>query len=63
MGLITDMFFGLGNFFKWTFENVLLPIANVADWILFIIGMGLMAWWLFKLSQFGNDNEKDYKGW
>lgn len=63
MGLITDMFFGLSKMFTWSFENILYPIANVADWILFVVGAGLLAWWLFKLAQFGNDNEKDYKGW
>ena len=63
MGLITDMFFGLAYFFKWTFETFLLPIVNVSDWILFFVGMGLLGWWLYQLAQFGNDNEKDYKGW
>lgn len=63
MGLITDMFFGLAHFFKWSYESILLPIAKTTDWILFVVGMGLLAWWLFKLAQFGNDNEKDYEGW
>ncbi|MDX9704249.1 MAG: hypothetical protein RBT46_00890 [Weeksellaceae bacterium] len=63
MGLITDMWFGLADFFKWSFEEILVPIAKVTDWALFIIAMALMAWWLYKLAQFGNDNEKDYKGW
>lgn len=63
MGLITDMWFGLANFFKWSFENVLLPIGKVTDWILFIVGMSLLIWWLSQLWKFGNENEKDYKGW
>lgn len=63
MGLITDIFFGIANFFKWIFENTLVPIGIGMDWILFIIGMVMMGWWLYKLAQFGNDNEKDYEGW
>jgi hypothetical protein len=63
MGLITDIFFGIANFFKWIFENTLVPIGHVADWLLFIVGMVLMGWWLYKLVQFGNDHEKDYEGW
>lgn len=63
MGLITDIFFGIANFFKWIFENTLVPIGHSMDWLLFIVGMVLMGWWLYKLVQFGNDNEKDYEGW
>lgn len=63
MGLLTDMWFGLANLFKWSFENVLLPIGKVTDWILFIVGMSLLIWWLSQLLKFGNENEKDYKGW
>lgn len=63
MGLITDIIFGIGYLSTWTFENLLVPIGYAFDWILFIVGMGLMAWWLYKLAQFGNENEKDYKGW
>lgn len=63
MGLITDLFFAFSNFCKWMFEHTLVPIAYVTDWILFVVGMVLMGWWLVKLKQFGNDNEKDYEGW
>ncbi|MFV0305711.1 MAG: hypothetical protein ACK5IC_09560 [Moheibacter sp.] len=63
MGLITDLWFGLANMFKWLFENTLVPIGTVTNWILFVVGIGLLAWWLFKLAQFGNENEKDYEGW
>lgn len=63
MGLITDIFFAISNFFKWIFENTLVPIGIGFDWILFIVGMALLGWWLYKLAQFGDDNEKDYKGW
>lgn len=63
MGLITDIFFGIGYLFTWTFENILAPIGTAFDWVLFIIGMAMIAWWLYKLAQFGNDNEKDYEGW
>lgn len=63
MGLITDFFFGLSNFFKWTFETLLVPIGTAFDWILFIVGMVMMGWWLKKLLEFGDDNEKDYEGW
>ncbi|WP_424368111.1 DUF6341 family protein [Moheibacter sp.] len=45
------------------FENLLVPIGHSFDWILFIVGMVMMGWWLVKLKQFGNDNEKDYEGW
>ena len=63
MGLITDILFALSNLFKWLFENTLVLIGHTFDWILFIVGMVMMGWWLVKLKQFGNDNEKDYKGW
>lgn len=63
MGLITDIFFAFSNLCKWLFENILVPIGHSFDWILFVVGMVLMGWWLFKLKQFGNDNEKDYEGW
>lgn len=63
MGLITDMLFGIGYFFKWMFENTLAPIGYGMGWILFIVGMAMLGWWLYKLAEFGNDNEKDYEGW
>lgn len=65
MGLITDIFFGLGDMFQWTFRNLLVPIGHVADWILFIVGSVLLVWWCIKLASFGNDREteKDYSGW
>ena len=63
MGLITDMFFGLANIFKWSFENILYPISLYMDWLLFAIGAGMLIWLLFKLREFGDENEKDYKGW
>lgn len=63
MGLITDLFFGFGNLCIWTFKNILEPIGYVFDWILFAIGLVMIGWWLYKLNQFGNKNEKDYEGW
>lgn len=63
MGLITDILFGFGYLCKWTFENLLVPIGHVADWLLFIVGMVMLGWWLYKLNQFGSENEKDYEGW
>lgn len=63
MGLITDILFAFADLCKWMFENTLVPIGHAVDWILFIIGMVMMGWWLVKLKQFGNDNEKDYEGW
>jgi len=63
MGLITDLFFAIGDVFKWSFENILLPIGYWADWIFTIIGAGLLVWWLYKLLQMGSENEKDYTGW
>ncbi len=63
MGLITDLFFAIGNFFKWTFENLLEPIGYWSGWIFTIIGIGLLLWWLKQLLHFGNDNEKKYNGW
>lgn len=62
MGLITDFWFGLAKLFKWLFENTLVPIGVAMDWILFIVGLAMIAWWLFKLAQFGNNPEKDYDG-
>lgn len=63
MGILADFWFGLGHFFNWTFEHLLEPIAHVSDWIFVTIGAVLIIWWLSKLAGFGNDNEKDYKGW
>jgi len=63
MGLITDIIFGFAYLCKWTFENLLIPIGHSLDWILFVVAMALLGWWLYKLAQFGNDNEKDYEGW
>lgn len=62
MGLITDIFFALGDFFTWSY-GLLEWIGTPLDWILFIVGMGLLGWWCLQLLKFGNDNEKDYKGW
>ncbi|MGB3452332.1 MAG: hypothetical protein WBA59_00740 [Moheibacter sp.] len=63
MGILTDIWFGLGHFFIWTFENLLEPIAHSFDWILFIVGFGLIGWWLYKLASFGDKEDKEYKGW
>ncbi|MFA5618893.1 MAG: hypothetical protein WDA08_01160 [Weeksellaceae bacterium] len=64
MGLITDIWFGLGNMFKWLFENTLTPIATSVNWILFFIGIGLLVWWLYQLYKLtGPEHEDDYRGW
>ncbi len=63
MGLITDLFFAIGHLFKWSFENLLLPIGYYADWIFTFIAAGFLVWWLSKSLSMGSDNEKDYKGW
>lgn len=64
MGILTDFWFGIGHFFLWTFENILEPIAHSADWILFIVGFGLIFWWLYKLLiSFGDTKDRDYTGW
>lgn len=63
MGILTDFWFGLGHFFLWTYKYILEPIADVSDWILFVLGVGLIGWWLFKLASFGNKEDKEYKGW
>ncbi|MDD3458265.1 MAG: hypothetical protein PHO74_02170 [Weeksellaceae bacterium] len=63
MGILTDFWFGLGYFFIWTFDYILVPIANSFDWILFFIGLGLIVWWLYKLAQFGDKEDREYKGW
>lgn len=62
MGVITDLIFGLGDVFQWTFTNVLVPIGYYADWLLFVLGAGLLTWWCVKLAQFGSDEEKNYDG-
>ena len=63
MGLITDIWFAFANLCKWLFENILVKIGTSMDWILFVVGMVMMGWWLYKLVQFGDENEKDYEGW
>ncbi|HEY4540475.1 MAG TPA: hypothetical protein VIG94_10755 [Faecalibacter sp.] len=63
MGLITDLFFALSAFFKWAFETLLVPVGYWAGWFFTAVGFGLMCWWLYKLTQFGSENEKDYTGW
>ncbi|GGE88306.1 hypothetical protein SAMN05443634_10726 [Chishuiella changwenlii] len=60
MGVITDLFFAIGDFCKWTFENLLSPIGVIFGWLFTFIGIALMGWWLNKLAKFGNDNEKKY---
>ncbi|MBF0597705.1 hypothetical protein [Faecalibacter rhinopitheci] len=63
MGLITDLFFAIGSLFKWMFETLLLPIGYWAGWFFTIVGISLIIWWLYRLTQFGSENEKDYTGW
>lgn len=63
MGLITDLFFAIGSVFTWAFETLLVPIGYWAGWFFTAVGIGLMIWWLARLVEFGNDNEKDYTGW
>lgn len=63
MGLITDLFYAIGDVFTWSFEHLLLPIGYWADWLFVIIAAGLLVWWLSFLLSMGNDKEKDYKGW
>ncbi|MGV0922670.1 hypothetical protein [Empedobacter tilapiae] len=61
MGIITDLFFAIGDLFKWTFENLLSPIGVIFAWLFTIVGIGLMAWWLVKIASFGTENEKKYE--
>ena len=60
MGIITDLFFAIGDIFKWTFDNLLDPIGYVSGWLFTIIGTALLAWWLVKIAGFGTKNEKKY---
>ena len=60
MGIITDLFFGLGNISEWTFENLLEPIGYISAWAFTFIGIALLGWWLVKIASFGTENEKKY---
>lgn len=62
MGLITDIFYGLSDFFKWSY-GLLELIGEPLDWVLFVVGCAMLVWWCLQLAKFGNDNEKKYKGW
>ncbi|WP_313384713.1 hypothetical protein [Chishuiella sp.] len=60
MGIITDLFFAIGNICKWTFEHLLSPIGVIFGWAFTFVLIGMLAWWLKKLASFGNDPEKKY---
>ena len=60
MGIITDLFFAIGDICKWTFEHLLSPVGVIFGWLFTFIGCALLGWWLYKIASFGTENEKRY---
>lgn len=59
---ITEIFFGIGNFFKASF-GILPPIGIVANWILSFVIFGLLVYWCIRIVGFGASDKRvvDYR--
>ncbi|QAR31715.1 hypothetical protein EQP59_10380 [Ornithobacterium rhinotracheale] len=58
----TEIFFGIGDFFQWTF-NALPPIGVFMGWLLSAVILGLLIWWCIQIVGFGKDDKRivDYR--
>ena len=58
----TEIFFGIGNFFQWTF-GILPHIGIVMGWILSAIILGFLIWWCIRIVGFGKNDKRivDYR--
>ena len=54
---LKEIFFGLGDFFTWSFQ-VLPPIGILMNWILVAILVGLLTFWCLQIVKYGTTSDK-----
>ena len=55
----TDVFYGLGDFMYWLFENTMEPIGDIFWMISLVFGFLAFGYWMMRQSKYNQAAEND----